>query len=1102
MDYNQFKKSVPESLLAAVDEAMRGSQTSPKTPSGDEKPPFDKPFAKAGPRKDRYGNPVKNVARHLARKGLAMHRVAEESEPIDEISKASADEYSKAAMGSLQYATIKRGDDRWFDREGHKLRNSDGSVKFTKRKDSDMKSDDKTIQKRLSGLQKAQKILTKEAYITEGSVGYKHYTITGGQPHDLRNEVGAPEHVAADLRKLKNLGVHANEGDGEKYGHVTKVTVTNNQTGEKSHHHVYQRDMSRNQQRPVFSVRHLSKPHPEHINVLKHYIAGKTKIKDSLGLYETSSLQEADVKKHYVMTSGREHRVVVAGDGPGGSSNPKTVKAFPYGDTQSKLTSPMQHAAAHAFAKKMNAGIKKDVRVPNYRSIAVEEDVEQIDELSKATLGSYVKKAANSMATNYGDAKTLKPWMERQRMLSIQHQASRTVNKRDKGIERATSKLTKEDSEETMHEAYPTAASLARKSKAIKQARAVATGYANQKSGKWASQSYKTDDGRWASKDVKEEAEGLDELTKKILQSYIAKAGKDRTKQLGNERKYENRMKGSSQAVAKLAKANEEAEIQEKVDPVEAREFLNQHKARDASYFSMRDEYSTALLNHAKKSGYKPSRGSGKSIPRAYHDHLNTLADRADAMKKSVMSVKEETGVCESFEPGTRVYNTVNKQRGVVLRPNRDLKNRSLVAVKYDNGNMLAHKAHFLVKEDSDLQELSKGLLTRYELKNERDRERLASGLWYRDGVEATEKQKKDSAKLDKRLASNLLAAKKMSPTVFDPKVTGRPGAKVHATEEVGQLEESVAKVRKALEAGKLFSDSIGKNKDGHVVVRNGFYYKSGRSAEAQTAKIKRALDDAGVKHTIVKDGEHNAPFRGGASVGRQSHFYTHIKLHEDMESIDELSAQTKDSYVKKAVKQLPGLFDQSGKTAEGARKYYNRKNTVRKIANEDVEEIAELRAATIDSYRKKAYDQQPAGDDGSQLYKKRKTGRDLAFKKVTHGAKIMATEEEVKRGRGRPSKASLDIEDEPEALGMQLRKAKSINKPVTFNNKETKQIDPKHLFAFNNHMDARRTTQEKHAFQKKASASHADFVKAVSEPVPARAKDTGEIIRYGQGRY
>ena len=457
-----------------------------------------------------------------------------------------------------------------------------------------------------------------------------------------------------------------------------------------------------------------------------------------------------------------------------------------------------------------------------------------------------------------------------------------------------------------------------------------------------------------------------------------------------------------------------------------------------------------------------------------------------------------------------------------------------------------------------------------------------------------------------------------------------------------------------------MFPDSISKNKDGHIVVRKGFYYKHGKSAEAQTAGIKRALDDAGIKHTIVKDGEHNAPFRGGASVGRQSHFYTHIKLHEDAE-LDENATgsyevtgehtdghlktlsyfakspahaksqfhakQSKKDYTVKSVKKLaeavnedveldeslPGSYSsdvtmtrrpsdraralgrgagwrpketepapvikkpgyrpgsmkramakketdlqelskdllnryelenerdrerlasglwypkgEAGATEKQKKdsakldkriagrnlasmkthpKVFDPKVTgrpgARVHATEETQEaLDELRAATIDSYRKKAYDQQPAGDDGSQLYKKRKTGRDLAFKKVTHGAKIMATEEEVKRGRGRPSKASLDIEDEPEALGMQLRKAKSINKPVTFNNKETKQIDPKHLFAFNNHMDARRTTQEKHAFQKKASASHADFVKAVSEPIPARAKDTGEIIKYGQGRY
>ncbi len=95
-------------------------------------------------------------------------------------------------------------------------------------------------------------------------------------------------------------------------------------------------------------------------------------------------------------------------------------------------------------------------------------------------------------------------------------------------------------------------------------------------------------------------------------------------------------------------------------------------------------------------------------------------------------------------------------------------------------------------------------------------------------------------------------------------------------------LEESVKVVKNALEAGGVYPDAVSKNKDGHIIVRDGFFYKSGRTADGHTYKIKKALDAAGIKHSIVDDGEHNAPFHGGASVARNSHFYTHIKLHED----------------------------------------------------------------------------------------------------------------------------------------------------------------------------------------------------------------------------
>jgi hypothetical protein len=67
------------------------------------------------------------------------------------------------------------------------------------------------------------------------------------------------------------------------------------------------------------------------------------------------------------------------------------------------------------------------------------------------------------------------------------------------------------------------------------------------------------------------------------------------------------------------------------------------------------------------------------------------------------------------------------------------------------------------------------------------------------------------------------------------------------------------------------------------------------------------------------------------------------IKMSEEAEELEELSTATKDSYAQKAGKQLPGLFKKSGETANDARKYYNRKNTVRKIANEEADQIDEI---------------------------------------------------------------------------------------------------------------------------------------------------------------
>ena len=67
---------------------------------------------------------------------------------------------------------------------------------------------------------------------------------------------------------------------------------------------------------------------------------------------------------------------------------------------------------------------------------------------------------------------------------------------------------------------------------------------------------------------------------------------------------------------------------------------------------------------------------------------------------------------------------------------------------------------------------------------------------------------------------------------------------------------------------------------------------------------------------------------------------------------------------------------------------------TVGRIAKDD-HNLNEVSDKKLDAYRQKAFADQPSGDDGSDKYRKRKFGRDLAFAKQTGRAKVLATKEE-----------------------------------------------------------------------------------------------------------
>jgi hypothetical protein len=118
-------------------------------------------------------------------------------------------------------------------------------------------------------------------------------------------------------------------------------------------------------------------------------------------------------------------------------------------------------------------------------------------------------------------------------------------------------------------------------------------------------------------------------------------------------------------------------------------------------------------------------------------------------------------------------------------------------------------------------------------------------------------------------------------------------------------------------------------------------------------------------------------------------------KVAEEAEQIDELSKETKASYMKKAGSQVDKLYDKSKTDSRSAYKYYGRKNTMKKIANEEVEELEELSHDTLRGYRMKAKSIADHGGD------QRTKGRELAGRKSYGGrmagiekAKVMAKEE------------------------------------------------------------------------------------------------------------
>lgn len=69
-------------------------------------------------------------------------------------------------------------------------------------------------------------------------------------------------------------------------------------------------------------------------------------------------------------------------------------------------------------------------------------------------------------------------------------------------------------------------------------------------------------------------------------------------------------------------------------------------------------------------------------------------------------------------------------------------------------------------------------------------------------------------------------------------------------------------------------ADTVGRNKQGQIVVRRGFFYRHGMDSTKFAAVVTRALKDAGMSYLVLDQGEKYTAFRGGQTVAQGSHWW------------------------------------------------------------------------------------------------------------------------------------------------------------------------------------------------------------------------------------
>ena len=418
-EWVQSKITLAEDYISTASNYMQGEMN-------EQKLPFDGPYRKVGDRKDKYGNPIKNVAKHLAKKAMNAQK-NEEVEVIDELSKATMGRYiNKAAtkMGS-QGVTA-----------GLKIAADEKSSKNFK-----------DMGKREKGIKLAVKKLTKEDVeqvdeISKATLGSYVKKASGAeQPKNVMSPKNVP------LTKIA-----AYQGDSET-GHF----------GKRFNQHTYDKAERLRKNRETGIKRAVDKLTKEEVEITEASVADVAKtahLHVRAGKHDSihTAIQSA-VNTHFpssVHSSVTRKKVAAQALSRIQSMN-KSKMAKEDVELDEGNTTPEIKKAYADLIKTPSGSSERKTAIRHYKSLRqnlAKEEVEQVDEISKAMAGRYVKKAAASI--------DLTAWRQGHKEAGAGNpskQLEKKLSKRHKGIETAVKKLTKEDIDavKKMNESYKTA---------------------------------------------------------------------------------------------------------------------------------------------------------------------------------------------------------------------------------------------------------------------------------------------------------------------------------------------------------------------------------------------------------------------------------------------------------------------------------------------------------------------------------------------------------------------------------------------------------------------------------------------------------------------